>query len=111
MIRASFFALVVVAAAACGGKSSPPSTPPMTDDTGTNAGSDTTTTETGTPTGTGTDETMPAGDKVCCESFGYGAQMAQCCQTYAWTTADECKVAPGFVGGGKQVVASDKCGS
>lgn len=51
----------------------------------------------------------PAGAKVCCESFGYGAMMAKCCETYAWSTADECVVPAGMVGGGREVVDDAKC--
>jgi hypothetical protein len=48
-------------------------------------------------------------EDVCCESFGYGSEMVECCQTYEWTTAAECAVAEGFVGGGKQVVDDSHC--
>ncbi|HVV84376.1 MAG TPA: hypothetical protein VHE35_15015, partial [Kofleriaceae bacterium] len=47
--------------------------------------------------------------QVCCESFGYGAQMVKCCETYAWTAADACVAPAGLVGGGKDVVSDDKC--
>jgi hypothetical protein len=52
--------------------------------------------------------TAPEG-QVCCESFGHGAQMVKCCESYAWTTAEACTVPPGMVGGGKQIVAAEKC--
>lgn len=92
MTRAlSLAAIVAVALAACGTTKTPPGPAPEP------------TTGPVKPV-----DTTPAG-KVCCESFGYGAQMVKCCEAYAWTTADECKVAPGFVGGGKQVVADEKC--
>ena len=117
MLRTSTAALVaalVLAVAACGGKSStPPASPTggsgdtMPAGDGTTGGSDGATGDVTTPDGT---EPVSA-DHVCCQSFGYGAQMAECCQTYAWTSADECKAPAGFVGGGKRVVANDKCGS
>jgi hypothetical protein len=47
--------------------------------------------------------------RVCCESFGYGARMVECCTKAVWTKADECQVPPGFVGGGKRVVDDAKC--
>lgn len=48
-------------------------------------------------------------DKVCCESYGYGAEMKKCCEKYEWTKQSECSVAEGFVGGGKNVVDNAKC--
>ena len=47
--------------------------------------------------------------QVCCESFGYGAMMAKCCESYEWVAPDACTVPDGFVGGGKQVVEDGKC--
>lgn len=47
--------------------------------------------------------------KVCCESFGYGAEMKKCCETYEWTDADKCTTEEGFVGGGKEIVDDSKC--
>jgi hypothetical protein len=65
------------------------------------------------PAGDGGDPDAPAAepgaDRVCCESFGYGAGMEKCCESYAWTTAAECTIPPGFVGGGKNVVTDDRC--
>ncbi len=49
------------------------------------------------------------GELICCESFGYGAEMVKCCETYEWTTAEECAVPEAFVGGGKQVVDDSYC--
>jgi hypothetical protein len=46
---------------------------------------------------------------VCCESFGYGAGMVECCSNFAWTRPEECKVPPGMVGGGRRVVGSERC--
>ncbi len=46
---------------------------------------------------------------ICCESFGYGAEMVKCCETYEWTTAEECTVPEDFVGGGKAVVEDSYC--
>lgn len=60
------------------------------------------------PAAPATDPAAPA--QVCCESFGYGAQMVKCCESYAWTTPEACTVEEGFVGGGKAVVSDDKCG-
>lgn len=99
MIRALSVAMSValgLSLAACGGKSAPPAPP--------------TPTETEGHADTGGE--MPADDtsRVCCESFGYGAQMVKCCESYAWTTAEECTVPEGLVGGGKQVVSGDHCG-
>jgi hypothetical protein len=53
--------------------------------------------------------TPDAGARVCCESFGYGARMVECCFKDVWSSQDECKVPPGFVGGGRRVVSDDKC--
>jgi hypothetical protein len=47
--------------------------------------------------------------RVCCESFGYGDRMVECCTKAVWTKADECRIPPGFVGGGKRVVDDAKC--
>jgi hypothetical protein len=47
--------------------------------------------------------------EVCCESYGFGARMVKCCEKYQWTTAEECVVPEGFVGGGKQVVDGSMC--
>lgn len=46
---------------------------------------------------------------VCCESYGYGAQMVKCCETYEWTLPEECTVPEGFVGGGKEIVSDEFC--
>ena len=46
--------------------------------------------------------------EVCCESFGYGAQMVKCCESYAWTPAEAC-VDPGMPGGGKAIVDDALC--
>jgi hypothetical protein len=48
-------------------------------------------------------------NKVCCHSFGFGSQMKRCCDNYEWTTADECKVPEGMVGGGKEIVDNSYC--
>ncbi len=48
-------------------------------------------------------------DKVCCETFGYGARMIKCCQSYEMISRDRCKVEEGLVGGGKQVVDVSFC--
>jgi hypothetical protein len=82
--------------AACGDKAAPAPTP-------TEPPAATPTAPAATPA-----EPAPAA-QVCCESFGYGAQMVKCCETYAWTAADACVVAPGMVGGGKDVVDDSKC--
>ncbi|MES2643625.1 MAG: hypothetical protein V4850_29335 [Myxococcota bacterium] len=50
-----------------------------------------------------------AEERVCCESFGYGAMMAKCCEAYSWTAPDACVVEDGIVGGGKAIVTDDKC--
>jgi hypothetical protein len=50
-----------------------------------------------------------ADPRVCCESFGYGARMVECCSKFTRVKADECKLPPGFVGGGKRVVDDVKC--
>lgn len=47
--------------------------------------------------------------EVCCESFGYGSMMVKCCETYAWTLPAECVLPEGMVGGGREVVADEKC--
>lgn len=59
-----------------------------------------------------TDPAAPAAKtegQVCCESFGYGAMMAKCCESYSWTAPGECVVPEGMVGGGRAVVADEKC--
>ncbi|HRG77212.1 MAG TPA: hypothetical protein PLX69_21820 [Leptospiraceae bacterium] len=48
-------------------------------------------------------------EKVCCETFGYGARMIKCCQSYEMVSRDQCKVEDGLVGGGKQVVDLSFC--
>lgn len=50
-----------------------------------------------------------AAKPVCCESFGYGERMVECCSAFEWTKADECKVPAGFVGGNKRIVSDDHC--
>jgi hypothetical protein len=50
-----------------------------------------------------------AGKQVCCESFGYGAKMVECCTKAVWSSPLDCVVPPGFVGGGKRVVDDTKC--
>jgi hypothetical protein len=94
--HAALLTIAAFALAACGGKAKAPAQPPADAPT-----SDAPTTA---------PPPAEAAAKVCCESFGYGAQMVQCCESYEWTTAEACTVPPGFVGGGKQVVAADKCG-
>ena len=51
----------------------------------------------------------PPAAQVCCESFGFGARMVKCCESYAWTAPEACTVPPDFVGGGKAVVADSMC--
>lgn len=51
----------------------------------------------------------PVAGQVCCESFGYGAMMVKCCESYAWTAPEACVTPEGFVGGGKAVVADEMC--
>jgi hypothetical protein len=64
-----------------------------------------------TPALTGCPKDGPTSDEqVCCESFGYGAMMVKCCESYEWTTRSECAVPEQHVGGGKQVVEAGKCG-
>ncbi|MFH0956950.1 MAG: hypothetical protein V1813_03735 [Candidatus Aenigmatarchaeota archaeon] len=72
--------------------------------------------EGGIPVSSGSDENgcqLPPrclkNETVCCESYGYGAQMTKCCETYAWTTAAECTVPEGFVGGGKNYLPDSYC--
>ncbi|MCP4624808.1 MAG: hypothetical protein GY850_14975 [bacterium] len=48
-------------------------------------------------------------ERVCCESFGYGASMEVCCESYEWTTPEECVVPDDFVGGGKKIVSDAFC--
>jgi hypothetical protein len=35
--------------------------------------------------------------------------MVECCSKFARVKADECKLPPGFVGGGRRVVDDAKC--
>lgn len=93
--HAVLLTIAALTLAACGGKDQAPTQEPA-------APAD--------PQPAATPPSEAAADKVCCESFGYGAQMVKCCESYEWTTAAACTVPPGFVGGGKQVVAADKCG-
>jgi hypothetical protein len=46
---------------------------------------------------------------VCCESYGFGAGMVECCFVFEWTKPEACKVPPGFVGGGKRIVSNNRC--
>lgn len=46
---------------------------------------------------------------VCCESFGYGAKMVKTPSSYALMPKSQCKVAAGFVGGGKNIVDKNFC--
>ena len=48
-------------------------------------------------------------DKVCCESYGWGANMIKCCETYEWTTNEECARPEGFTGGGRTIVDNSYC--
>ena len=58
---------------------------------------------------TTTTTTTTANNTVCCHSFGFGSEMKRCCDKYDWTTADECKVPEGLVGGGKEIVDNSYC--
>lgn len=49
------------------------------------------------------------GSRICCESFGFGAMMKKCCESYEWTSAEECKTPKAFVGGGKKIVENEFC--
>ena len=49
--------------------------------------------------------------RVCCESFGYGSMMVECCQKTAWSRPNECHLPDDDVGGGKRIVSDDKCAS
>jgi len=46
---------------------------------------------------------------VCCESYGFGAGMVECCFVFEWTKPKDCKVPPGYVGGGKRIVSNNRC--
>jgi hypothetical protein len=35
--------------------------------------------------------------------------MVECCTKAVWTKPDECRIPPGFVGGGKRIVDDAKC--
>ena len=56
-----------------------------------------------------TSSDQPTEDKVCCESFGYGAEMKECCQSYEWTTLDNCEAPNKLVGGNERVVDDSYC--
>jgi hypothetical protein len=86
-------ALAAVSLAACGGGQAAPK--------------DATPTATVSPTGNAA--AAPAKKQVCCESFGYGTGMVECCTKAAWSAPEACVVPPGFVGGGKRVVDDAKC--
>ena len=49
------------------------------------------------------------GADVCCESFGYGANMIKTTSTYAIMPKSKCVVEAGFVGGGKNIVDKSLC--
>lgn len=47
--------------------------------------------------------------KVCCESFGYGAKMKKCCESYQMMLPENCQVEEGTAGGGMQIVDDSFC--
>lgn len=95
-----FWTIVVgVVMCGCGTTPAPVETNPSTPSSG----------EPSTPASAPADPSPPASELVCCESFGYGAQMVKCCESYQWTSPDACVVPPNHVGGGKQVVDSQLC--
>jgi len=51
----------------------------------------------------------PQGEVICCESFGFGAGMKKCCESYEWTLPYECLLPDNLVGGGKQIVDDSFC--
>ena len=46
---------------------------------------------------------------ICCESYGWGANMEKCCESYEWITKEKCTTPEGFTGGGKQIVDNSYC--
>lgn len=48
---------------------------------------------------------------VCCKTFGYGAEMVECCQKYEWTDPDKCSISDELqiTGGGKAIVEDSFC--
>ena len=52
---------------------------------------------------------LPANATVCCESFGYGAMMVKCCESYAWVLPDQCSTEATTGGGGKKIVDDSLC--
>jgi len=48
-------------------------------------------------------------EKVCCGTYGFGANMTKCCEIYEFTNRLDCKNEPGSVGGGKEIVNNSFC--
>ncbi len=51
----------------------------------------------------------PPVGKVCCHTFGYGAFMARCCDTYAWIDQGTCIYPQDYVGGGAEIAPNAYC--
>ncbi|MBN1896110.1 MAG: hypothetical protein JW789_00095 [Candidatus Aenigmarchaeota archaeon] len=52
---------------------------------------------------------IPEAELVCCESYGFGAEMVKCCEIYNLTAPEDCAVDVDFVGGGKNIVDDSYC--
>lgn len=48
---------------------------------------------------------------VCCEIYGYGVGMEKVNIHYEWTKSEDCTIPEGFVGGGREVVEDEYCGT
>lgn len=63
-----------------------------------------------TPPAPSNDPTPPApAGRVCCESYGHGAMMVECCQRVEWSTAEQCRTGEQQVGGGRRIVDNARC--
>lgn len=63
-----------------------------------------------TPPAPTAEPTTPAPTgRVCCESYGHGAMMVECCQRVEWSTAEQCRTGEQQVGGGRRIVDNARC--
>lgn len=47
--------------------------------------------------------------EVCCRSFGIGADLLECCESYDWEKEEDCSLPDNNDGGGKEVVDDIYC--
>ena len=48
---------------------------------------------------------------VCCEIYGYGVGMKKVNVHYEWTLSEDCTIPENFVGGGRDIVEDEYCGT